>query len=102
MVHLSTAFKHIFAGLLSNAVSGTELAVSQPSFLRRRGSNSSLSSLGSKEVGPTLRTCSKCRKLIELHSAKQEQRNLKPDILTLYEVCIVFVPKMTCSQTYCM
>lgn len=60
--------------------------VTQPSFLRRRGSNSSLNSVGTQETGPTLRMCSNCRKLLELHKSKQEQRHYKPTVVELYEV----------------
>ena len=76
----------MFTEAVSNVAAGTEVVASHPAFLRRSGSNSSLNSLGSKEAGPTLRMCLKCRKLLELHSAKQEQRNSKPPIIILYEV----------------
>ncbi|XP_067934918.1 rabenosyn-5-like [Watersipora subatra] len=73
------------ARLVSNAATASEVTVSQPTFLRRSNSNSSLNSIGSKEAGPALRMCSKCRQLIELHNRRQEQRSLKPTISVLYE-----------------
>lgn len=80
-------WSYALAELLSAGATGMELHV-KPAFLKRRGSNSSLSSLGSQETGPTLRVCEKCRKLLEKHRSRQEQKYSKPDLLSLYEVSV--------------
>ena len=55
-------------------------------FLRRTGSNSSLNSILGPEGDPHIRTCEKCRKLLERRNEQIEQRTNKPTVVLLYEV----------------
>ncbi|XP_022297923.2 rabenosyn-5-like [Crassostrea virginica] len=54
-------------------------------FLRRTGSNSSLNSILGPEGDPHIRTCEKCRKLLERRNEQIEQRTNKPTVVLLYE-----------------